>query len=156
MCQVLQERAVYPYLMENAIARLRLARHTAANSGLATRPLVSLGGDMWCLTPWLGSYAFLALERFLKLRCADRLGLKGLDVSRPYFMQFRMAVSECEFFEVLREEASIDFDPMELVYPDEVPLFEKYDPYLPKELVRKGFAEGVLDIEGMRRRVLSW
>lgn len=156
MRQALQERTVYPYLMDNAVARLRLARHTAANSGLATRPLVSLGGDMWCLTPWLGSYAFLALERFLKLRCADRLGLKGLDVSRPYFMQFRMAVGEREFFEVLREEASIDFDPMELVYPDEVPLFEKYDPYLPKELVRKGFAEGVLDIEGMRRRVLDW
>ena len=45
---------------------------------------------------------------------------------------------------------------MELLYPDEVPVFEKYDEYVPDELVRKGFAYGVLDIEGMRRRVLGW
>ena len=46
---------------------------------------------MWCLFPWLGTYAFLALERFLKLKCAPLLGLKGLDSSRPYFIQFRMS-----------------------------------------------------------------
>ena len=38
----------------------------------------------------------------------------------------------------------------------EVPYFDKYDELLPKELVRKGFAEGVLDIEGMRERVREW
>lgn len=156
MRRVLQERATYPYLMPNAVARLKLARHTAANSGLAEKPLINLGGDMWCLVPWLGSYAFLALERFLKLRCADRLGLRGLDVSRPYFMQFKMAVGERDFFHIVQEEAAIEFDPMELVYPGEVPLFDKYDPYLPEELVRKGFAEGVLDIKGMLERVLGW
>lgn len=156
MRRVLQERTVYPYLMDNAAARLRLARHTTANSGLAEKPLVTLGGNMWCLVPWLGSYAFLALERFLKLRCADRLGLKGLDVSRPYFMQFKMTVGEQDFYRIVKEEASIEFDPMELVYPGEVPLFDKYDPFLPEELVRKGFAEGVLDIKGMLERVLGW
>ena len=45
---------------------------------------------------------------------------------------------------------------MELIYPKELPLFDKYDEYLPAELLRKGFALGVLDIEGMRRAVLSW
>ena len=45
---------------------------------------------------------------------------------------------------------------MELVYPKEVPVFEKYDEFIPAELIRKGFAHGVLDIEGMKKRVLSW
>jgi ATP-dependent Lhr-like helicase len=27
---------------------------------------------------------------------------------------------------------------------------------VPDELIRKGFAYGVLDIEGMKKRVLSW
>ena len=45
---------------------------------------------------------------------------------------------------------------MELVYPKEVPIFEKYDEYLPAELVRKGFAYGVLDIDGMLTAVDSW
>lgn len=45
---------------------------------------------------------------------------------------------------------------MELVYPGEVPRFDKYDGFVPDELVRKGFAYGVLDVEGMLARVLSW
>ena len=111
---------------------------------------------MWALFPWLGSYAFLALERFLKLRCGRRLGLKGLNPSRPYYMQFTMQASEEEFYRITAEEAAKEFDPLELVYPKEVPVFEKYDEYLPAELVRKGFALGVLDIEGMKQRVLGW
>ena len=156
MRRALRECAVYPYLMGNAVARLALARHAADNAGLCSTPLVNLGGRYWCLFPWLGSYAFLALERLLKLRCAPRLGLKGLDPARPYYMQFKMDADAATFFEVVREEASVDFDPMELVYPGEVPVFDKYDEYLPEELVRKGFAYGVLDVEGMRRRVLGW
>lgn len=158
MRRVLRESAVPSYLMRNAVARLEQARHVAINSGVVDEPLVCLGGDMWCLFPWLGSYAFLALERFLKLRCAARLGLRGLDASRPYFMQFKMAagVDEAAFFRVLAEEIAQPLDPMELLYPDEVPYFEKYDTFVPAELVRKGFACGVLDVEGMRERVQGW
>lgn len=93
MRHVLAERDVYPYIMENARARLAQARHVASNAGItgrASSPLINLGGDTWALFPWLGSYAFLALERLLKIKCARELGLKGLDPSRPYFMQFRM------------------------------------------------------------------
>ena len=53
---------------------------------------------MYCIFPWLGTYSFLAMERFLKIRCADRLGLKGFISLRPYYMQFTMAVSEQEFY----------------------------------------------------------
>ena len=95
------------------------------------------------------------MERFLKLRCRERLGLKGLQAARPYYMQFTMQKDEREFYAIIREEAERGIDPMELVYPKEVPVFEKYDPYVPAELVRKGFAFGVLDVEGMRRRILG-
>ena len=120
------------------------------------RPLVSLGENMWVLFPWLGSYSFLALERFLKILCREALQLKGFTSSRPYFMQFTMAVSEAEFYEIVVRRAEQEIDPMSLLYPKEVPVFEKYDPYVPDELVRKGFAYGVLDIEGMRQRIQTW
>ncbi len=71
-------------------------------------------------------------------------------------MQFTMSVTEEEFYEAVTEEASKEFDPLELVYPKEVPIFEKYDQYVPEELIRKGFANGVLDVEGMKFRVKSW
>lgn len=159
MKRALEEHDAYPYLLGNARARLAQARHIAANAGVAgrdSRPLINLGGDTWALFPWLGSYAFLALERLLKIKCADELGLKGLDPSRPYFMQFRMKADEETFYQVVAAEAETDFAPIDLVYPGEVPYFDKYDEMLPAELVRKGFAEGVLDIEGMRERVTGW
>lgn len=156
MHQALVEDRSYPYLMENARARLRLARRVARNAGVCDQPLVNLGGDTWVLFPWLGTYAFMALERFLKQRCAESLGLRGLDSYRPYFIQFRMSATADEFFDVLAREAAAPIDPMELVYEGEVPYFEKYDLLLPAELVRKGFAYGVLDIEGMLARVRSW
>ena len=156
MYGVLDEQKSYPYLMRHAVCRLQEARESFAKSGMRDHPLVHLGGNMWALFPWLGSYAFLALERFLKIRCGKRLGLKGLDSLRPYHLQFTMKVSAADFYRITAEEAEKDFDPLELVYPNEVPNFEKYDGYVPVELVRKGFALGVLDVEGMKQRVRSW
>lgn len=156
MLRVLMEDTDYPYLMDNARGRLAQARSTARNAHLDHIPLVRLGGNTWGLFPWLGSYAFLALERFLKIKCADQLQLKGLDSSRPYFMEFRMKGDEQLFYDVLAEQATTPFDSLDLVYPDEVPIWEKYDEYVPIELIRKGFAESVLDIDGMLRRVRQW
>ena len=156
MRKVLKEDRSYPYLMKNAVARLDQARYTASHSGAADRPLINLGGNMWCLLPWVGTYSFLAMERFLKIKCADRLGLKNFDSARPYYMQFTMKVSEADFYQIVREEIRKPIDPLELVYPKELPLFDKYDEYLPEELVRKGFAYGVLDLDGMKDTILNW
>lgn len=160
MRQVLREKKGYPYLMENAAARLELARHVADNAGLAEVPLVNLGGDAWCLLPWLGSYAFLALERILKILVAPQLGLRGIEASRPYFIQFKMPCEAADLMGALTQVAlrfeAGRLDPMELLYPAEIPLFEKYDALLPPDLVRRGFAYGVLDVEGACTRIREW
>ena len=161
MRRVLEESAPYPYLQAHARARLREARRVARNSQLTAGPLVCLGENdkeqtMWCLLPWLGTYAFLALERLIKIKCAAELGIKGVNSSRPYFMTFVMKAGEREFFSVVKDAAERLEDPMELLYPAEIPYFEKYDELVPTELVRKGFAEGVLDVAGMRERVAQW
>lgn len=156
MHEVLAEEKQYSYLMPHAVCRLADARETYKKSLMSSRPLVHLGGNMWALFPWIGTYAFLAMERLLKLRCAERLGLRGLTSSRPYYIQFTMQTGETEFYDIVSEEAQKDFDPLELVYKNEVPVFEKYDEYVPDELVKKGFAYGVLDVDGMKHRVLEW
>ena len=156
MRDALGEDKSYPYLMKNAVARLGEARSAARLSGITHEPLINLGGDMWCLFPWLGSYAFLAMERFLKLKCAEKLGLSALDSARPYFIEFKMKATREEFFRVLAETAKQPLEPLELVYPGEVPLFEKYDEFVPPELIKKGFAYGILDINGIKNRISQW
>ncbi|OUO45322.1 ATP-dependent helicase [Olsenella sp. An285] len=161
MRRVLEEHEAYPYLMGHARARLRQARHVAGSSHLTEGPLVCLGENdkeqtMWCLLPWLGTYAFLALERLVKIKCAAELGIKGVNSSRPYFMTFVMKENEQAFFSVVCDAAERLEDPMELLYPAEVPYFEKYDELVPESLIRKGFAEGVLDVAGMKARVAEW
>jgi len=156
MKEVLREDTVYPYLMKNAAARLAEARQTAYHSGMTEEPLICLGGDMWCLFPWLGTYAFLALERFIKIKCAPLLVLSAMDSSRPYFIQFKMKAGKDDFFRVLADMERQPLDPMELIYKNEVPLFDKYDEFLPEELVKKGFAYGILGIEEMKARIRSW
>ena len=156
MQEVLREDKTYPYLMPHAKCRLAEARNLFRQTGMDKCPLMHLGGNMWALFPWLGSYAFLALERFLKIRCGARLGLRGLNAARPYYMQFTMRTGEEDFYRIVCEEAEKDFDPLELLYPKENPVFEKYDEFVPPELVRRGFALGVLDVEGMKARVRTW
>jgi ATP-dependent Lhr-like helicase len=156
MKRVLAEDTAYSYLMQNAVVRIALARDMARHAGLLEEPLISLGGDMWALFPWLGTYAFMALERFLKIRCAGLLGLKGLESAKPYYMQFTMKADRAAFYEIVTAQAERPLDAMELLYKNEVPVFEKYDEFVPDVLVRKGFAYGVLDIAGMLDRVRSW
>lgn len=153
MRKILAEERQYPYLMKNAAARLSETRAMAQAAGLPDKQLINLGAKTYCLFPWTGSYAFLALERFLRLKCASRLGLKNFDSVRPYYIQFSMDVSEGEFYQILAEEAAKDFDPLDLLYPQEVPVFDKYDEYLPDDLVRKEFAYSVLDLAEMRRAI---
>lgn len=90
--------------MKNAAARLERARLSAKNAGITDSPLICLGGSMWALFPWLGTYAFFALERFLKLKCGERLGLKGLDSARPYYIQFKMKASPKNFLQFLQKK----------------------------------------------------
>ena len=153
MRQVLTEKTVYPYLMKNAKARLNQMRDTVAVAGMPEKPLINLGGKMWALFPWTGSYSFLALERLIRIKCGKKLNIRGFNSSRPYFMEFSMDASEDEFFEVLSQEANKDFAPLELLFPNEVPVFDKYDEFLPDELVKKEFAYSILDTKEMRNCV---
>ena len=156
MASVLVEDTQYPYLMRNAVVRLEEARQAARRANLVNSSLINLGGNLWSFFPWVGTYPFITLERVLKIKCAARLGLKNLESARPFYLQFTMQTDEKEFFNILNEELQKEIDPHELVYPKELPLFEKYDEYLPPELVVKSFAHGILDLKTLREASTGW
>lgn len=153
--EVLREDKSYPYLMKNAVARLAAARKLARSSALTEKPIVNIGGDFYCLFPWLGTYPFMAVERLIKIKCADRLGISAVESAKPYFITFRMKAKESDFIKIMYEEA-MKADASELLYPNENPVFEKYDEFVPKELIRKGFAYGTLDLKTAKERIAEW
>ena len=153
MKQVLVEDTVYPYLKENARARLDMARHVAHNTGMHEHSLIHLGGYSWCLFPWLGTRAFRTLRRLLK-KHAKQLGISGIEFEGCYYITFKMESGGD--FALIRELCRIaeqGIDCQSLVEAGELPVFEKYDDYVPGELLRQAYATDRLTAPLVEKRV---
>ena len=141
MKQVLEEDIVYPYLKPNAVARLTAARNVARNTGMLKNSLVSLGGYTWCLFPWLGTRAMRTLKRYIAQNKSD-FKISSIE-SEGFYIIFKMEKDDPRgLIDLLNYNAKVfGIDPYSLVGESENPVFEKYDAYLPSELLRKAYAE---------------
>ena len=145
MKQVLAEDTVYPYLHANAMQRLENARITARNTGMLKRSIVHLGGYNRCIFPWLGTRSFRTLKRMLSV-IAPTLGITSIESGGTDYITFRMERgTESELILNLLSRFKNDDSFEALVSPKELPLFEKYDEYVPAELLRHSFLIDRLD-----------
>ena len=147
MRQVLCEDTVYPYLKENAKRRLEIARRVARNSGMTERSMIYLGGYTWCLFPWLGTRSFRTLRKMIGT-VSSEFGISGMDFEGCNYMTFRMEHGrDTDLLECLYGMYSNNnIDPLELVSRSELPIFEKYDEYIPGELLRHAYSVDRLNI----------
>ncbi len=154
MKQVLEEDTVYPYLKPNARRRLEMARNLARNTGMLRHSTVCLGGYTWCLFPWLGTRSFRTLRKFI-MKNAAALKISNLEFEGCYYMTFRMEKGNGEALisHLYKELQSNGIDLDSLVSPTESPVFEKYDPYLPGELLRSAYVADRLRADEIMRRV---
>ena len=141
MKRILEEDTVYPYLKENAIRRLETARVTARNTGMLRHSLVHLGGYSWCLFPWLGTRSFRTLRKYIQ-KNAKLNNVSGIEFEGCYYISFKMEkTSGVEFISNLLSGVERDgINCYSLVESGEIPIFEKYDNYIPHELLRKAYA----------------
>lgn len=154
MRRILAEDTVYPYLKPNAQHRLEIVRNLAKNTGVPQSSLVHLGGYTWCLFPWLGTQSFRTLRKFIMANAA-KFGISNLEFEGCYYMTFRMETSSnyalikglCDIIE--RE----GIDKSRLVGATEAPVFEKYDDFIPAELLRKQYAADKLRVDEVMRRL---
>ncbi len=153
MRRVLLEDAEYPYLTPNARERLKTARRIAQRSGIGENMLISLGGSSVVLFPWLGTRAFRTLRRYLT-RHAARLGIADLSAEGCCYLTFKTRVeSPSALFSALASDfACFGVNPEELVSENECPVHEKYDEYIPAELLREAYAADRLEVGEMLRR----
>lgn len=154
MKKVLLEDTVYPYLKPNAAHRLETVRKLAKNTGICNHSLIHLGGYSWCMFPWLGTRSFRTLRKFIAVN-ADKFGISNIEFEGCNFIKFRMERSNdfelinglCEIIE--RE----GIDKSKLVSKTETPVFEKYDDFIPAELLRKQYAEDKLRTDEIVKRL---
>lgn len=141
MRDVLFGDKIYPYLRENAAARLETARHLAKNTGMASSMLIPIGGSSFCLFPWLGTRAFRTLRRLI-LRHAKALGISDLTCEGCCYMTFKAWRTDGEKFlsRLSRLLAEEGIDREALVGASESPAYDKFDTYIPAELLRRAFA----------------
>ncbi len=156
MRDVLREDTVYPYLKGNAVARLEKARRVARNTGMIEHSLIHLGGYTWCLFPWLGTRSFRTLRKMIGA-IAPSLGISALEYDGCNYMTFRMerGTGEDLLSYLSREYAYKQTSVQSLVSPKELPVFEKYDPYIPAELLRHAYATDRLDLQEATDRVME-
>ncbi|MBQ9801913.1 MAG: DEAD/DEAH box helicase [Clostridia bacterium] len=151
MLQVLREDTVYPYLKENAARRLEIARHLARNTGVTEHMILHLGGSTWCLFPWLGTRGFRTVRRMLAAH-AKELGVFGIEYEGCAYIKFHLTGDGAALAAKLASLAGSDIDPETLVFPSEMPLFDKFDALLPRELLQRAYATDRLDVEEMKTR----
>ncbi len=157
MKEVLLEDTVYPYLKGNAAHRLSVARHLARNTGLGEHSLLHLGGSTWCLFPWLGTRGFRTLRRVLVAN-ASALGVSGIEYDGCYYLKFHLEGDSKRFLAALSRILEVGIRAEELVFPSEMPLFDKYDALLPPSLLRRAYARdrlSPLEAEGCIKELVS-
>ncbi len=154
MKRVLSEKSEYPYLKENARQRLSVAREIAARTGMLEKNLVRIGGYTYCLFPWLGTRSFRTLRKMISA-VAPILGISGIDFEGCYYMTFRMEKGdEQRFMSILNDHFGSDaVSAISLVSSKELPAFEKYDKYIPGDLLREAYAADRLDTGEASRRI---
>ena len=166
MRQILLETTHYSYLQEGAQKRLQLAREMAHNSGLLSHPIVRLDEELCCIFPWAGTTAFRTLERFLRFYCKGALGLKSIKTRSPYFIIVRLGKcklesleSELRSFGAAWSESPLDgktINTDELLDPDEVPKLQKYDEFIPTDLLRRSFIVDYLSLQELGKIIQRW
>ncbi|NLK38901.1 MAG: DEAD/DEAH box helicase [Clostridiales bacterium] len=154
MKQVLSEDTIYPYLKPNAAKRLQTARHLAASTGLTKSSLIHLGGYNWCLFPWLGTRSFRTLRRYLALN-AKEYDISGIEYDGCYYITFKMEPNkEYALISGMDDRLSREgIDLFSLVGQKECPVFDKYDNYIPPELLRKAYATDRLRADEVIKRI---
>ena len=157
MRRVLFEDVWYSYLQNGAKERLNTARQLARNAGLDKANLISLENNTCCIFPWMSTVAYRTLDRLLNFFYRESLDIRSIGGVSPYFMTVRLGKSKLKdlhdeiIFLCKRKITAHD-----LVSPEEAPKIQKYDEFIPPNLLCKAFALDYLDVVELQKIASCW
>ena len=145
----------YPFLGDNAKERLSLVRRVAQNAHLERNTVVHLGGQSYCFLPWLGTRSFRTMKRLLS-KYSKELGISDIESEGCYYITFKakneagMMLNDAITNILVRDGLDTD----SLVRDGECPVFDKFDEFIPPELLREAFAKDRLRSDEILERYL--
>jgi ATP-dependent Lhr-like helicase len=140
--QVLEEDTDYAYLQSHAIERLQLARQLARISHITHQSILALGGSRFMLLPWQGTKVIHTMTLLL-----TSAGVRVRNVGQPYYLEV-----EAPNLSVLRDHIVnlVNYPPSAELLVESISLRElqrnKYDRFLPENLLRSAYAIDNLDM----------
>lgn len=141
MREVLDSEEMYPYLDDASSEALRAARATSRMVGFTDSMSPGIGEDAIDIHPWIGSIQFDTLVRILK-------GIDGISVSDcipPYSVRIRTGYSMGEVADLIESHRST-VDPFDLITKNDYLEYEKFDRFVPRQLLRKKFVRDRIDL----------
>jgi ATP-dependent Lhr-like helicase len=157
MRKVLLEDVQYPYLQKAAQARLNAARQLARISGLERETIFSLEDNTYCLFPWTGTVAFRTLERLINFFVREYLDIRKLIGISPYYLVVKLGKSTPqEFYDQIIKFSTEELTETDLVAFEEAPKLQKYDEFIPNNLLRQAYASDYLNVAELRQIIQGW
>lgn len=155
MRDILLGNKEYPFLGDNARERLSLVRRVVQNAHIERNNVVHLGGQSYCMLPWLGTRSFRTMRRLLS-KYAKEIGISDIESEGCYYITFKARkeagdlLSEAITNILLRD----GLDTESLVRDGECPIFDKFDEFIPPELLREAFAKDRLRSDEILERYI--
>lgn len=145
--QILSEDKEYKYLSVNASKRIDTARNIAKNSGMLNNPVLCTGGYSYVMFPWLGTIGVRTLKKVLRTRCSSLFGITDIASESCYYVTFKMekGTPDALLDYLCRLFSTEEINPEVYVDSNDLVLFEKYDKYIPQNLLNKAFAHDRLN-----------
>jgi ATP-dependent Lhr-like helicase len=153
----LLEDVQYPYLQKAAQARLNAARQLARISGLERETIFSLEANTYCLFPWTGTVAYRTLERLINFFVREYLDIRKLIGISPYYLVVKLGKSTPqEFYNQIIKFSNEELTEADLVAFEEAPKLQKYDEFIPNNLLRQAYASDYLNVAELRQIIQGW
>jgi len=157
MRKVLLEDVEYPYLQKEAKIRLKAARQLARISGLERETILSLEDNTYCIFLWTGTVAYRTLERFLNLSVREYLDIRKITGISPYYLSVKLGKNTFqELYSQIVNFSTKELTEKDLVAIEEAPKLQKYDEFIPNNLLRQAFAIDYLNVTELRQIIQGW
>lgn len=150
MRSILQCNDAYPYLSDSCCERLGEIRYLTRNSGILAERVTKLSENKYAIFPWVGTRQlftlhFMLLQRGIKSKILWRTSVY-LEV-----VFTGSAPDAKEYLESVIEDITLcETDLFNLPLPNKVQIENKYNEFIPLELLKKQFVFDFLDIDGLK------